>query len=99
MMNYEEVKAMVKVLAKNNDAFAKYEENCICVTLIDCDESWEECDYNNEEAVDAFIEAGTCLTVMFFDALVVPEWITETVAVRLELDSLLVTVNVIVLSF
>ena len=57
MMNYEEVKAIVKVLAKNNDAFAKYEENCICVTLIDCDESWEECDYNNEEAVDAFIEA------------------------------------------
>lgn len=56
MMNYEEVKAMVKGLAKNNDAFAKYDEDSICVTLIDCDENWEECDYNNEEAVDAFIE-------------------------------------------
>ena len=44
---------------------------------------------NTSDSVDAFIEAGTCLTVMFFDALVVPEWITETVAVRLELDSLL----------
>ena len=54
---------------------------------------------NTSDSVDAFIEAGTCLTVMFFDALVVPEWITETVAVRFELDSLLVTVNVIVLSF
>ena len=57
MMNYEEIKAMIKGLASNGDAYARYNEDNICVTLIDCNEDWEECEYNNEDAVDAFMAA------------------------------------------
>ena len=56
-MNYKEIKAMVKVLANNDDAYSSYKENCICVTLIDCNSDWEDCEYNNEDAVDAFLDA------------------------------------------
>ena len=56
MMNYEEVKTMVKVLENNDDAFARYNEDSICVTLNNCDTDWEGCEYNNEEAVDAFLD-------------------------------------------
>lgn len=57
MMNYEQVKAMAKAIANNEDAYISCKEDCIDVTLIDCDENWEECEYNNEEAIDAFMEA------------------------------------------
>ena len=52
MMNYEQVKAMAKVLEENFDAYLSYDEEGIGVTLIDCDVDWCDC-----EAVDAFVEA------------------------------------------
>ena len=57
MMNYEEIKAMVNVLVNNEDAHAKYKKKCIKVVLNDCDADLGEWEYNNEEAVDAFMKA------------------------------------------
>ena len=57
MMNYEQIKAMAEILEENFDAYLSYDEEGIGVTLIDCDEDWYDCEYNDGEAVDAFIEA------------------------------------------